>query len=393
MCEHAGLRSADTEVPSEEHCRSHQYPQRRSISVDHLERTVADVRRRILRATSRRLNEENTKATLIEPVLRALGWDVEDFDEVQREFRIRKRDKPADYVLLTDRRPRLLIEAKGLGEDLANRNWANQIMGYASVAGVQWIVLTNGNEYRIYNSHAPVDVDEKLFRVTRLDGGGSGALETLQLIAKEPLAANRLEAIWQSHHADRLIGAALQKLFSPDGNDQLLRLVRRQVKVLGLPEVRSSLARCRVSLDFHPTSAVTQAGAPNTDYGAARPQPSATAQSRRRSVTTRDLIDAGILAAPLDIQREYRGKQLSARIELDGRVTFLGQTFDSLSTAAGAARASVTRSSRNGPFPQTNGWTFWRFRTASGVWTDVAAIRREHSAQSTRRVRRRRKAA
>ena len=43
-----------------------------------LAKTLKEVRARIARASSHRLNEENTKATLIEPVLRALGWDTED---------------------------------------------------------------------------------------------------------------------------------------------------------------------------------------------------------------------------------------------------------------------------------------------------------------------------
>ena len=55
---------------------------------------LEEVRRRIRRIGQASINEENTKATLIEPVLRALGWDVEDLDEVQREFRLKSRDKP-----------------------------------------------------------------------------------------------------------------------------------------------------------------------------------------------------------------------------------------------------------------------------------------------------------
>jgi len=121
-----------------------------------LSETLAEVRRRIQQSSRRHLNEQNTKATLIEPVLQALGWNVEDIEEVQREFRLKKRDKPVDYGLLVLRTPRLFLEAKALGENLDDRRWANQIMGYASVAGVEWIVLTDGNEYRIYNTHAPV---------------------------------------------------------------------------------------------------------------------------------------------------------------------------------------------------------------------------------------------
>ena len=42
-------------------------------------------------------------------------------------------------------------------------------MGYAIVAGVEWVVLTDGNEYRIYNTHAPVPVAEKLFHSSPSD--------------------------------------------------------------------------------------------------------------------------------------------------------------------------------------------------------------------------------
>jgi len=39
---------------------------------------VAKVAERVRKATKGKLNEQNTKASMIEPVLRALGWDTED---------------------------------------------------------------------------------------------------------------------------------------------------------------------------------------------------------------------------------------------------------------------------------------------------------------------------
>jgi predicted type IV restriction endonuclease len=79
------------------------------------------------------------------PVLRALGWDVGNLEEVQQEYKRRPRDKPVDYALLLLRTPRLFVEAKSLGQNLSDRRWANQIMGYATVAGVEWVVITNGS--------------------------------------------------------------------------------------------------------------------------------------------------------------------------------------------------------------------------------------------------------
>jgi hypothetical protein len=55
----------------------------------------------------------------------------------------------------------------GLGENLDDRRWAGQIMGYAHVAGVKWVVLTDGDEYRLYNAYAEGPVEDKIFRKFR----------------------------------------------------------------------------------------------------------------------------------------------------------------------------------------------------------------------------------
>lgn len=124
---------------------------------DALREAIRKVASRIQRFQDRSLGEQNTKASLIEPILEALGWDVRDPDEVHREFKPTPRDCPVDYALALLREPKLFVEAKGLGEMLADRKWIAQILGYATVAGIEWCVLTDGNEYRFYNAGAPVD--------------------------------------------------------------------------------------------------------------------------------------------------------------------------------------------------------------------------------------------
>jgi predicted type IV restriction endonuclease len=54
-----------------------------------------------------RPGEENAKATLIEPVLEALGSNIRDGDEVHREYRSKSGDNPVDYALKIMRTPRL----------------------------------------------------------------------------------------------------------------------------------------------------------------------------------------------------------------------------------------------------------------------------------------------
>src|SRR4051812_29508496 len=120
-----------------------------------------------------RVGESNTKAGLIEPIIAALGWDVLDPDEVHREYRRRPVDNPVDYALLLLRTPRLFIEAKGLGEKLDDPRWANQTISYAAVAGVEWVALTNGAEWRGVYAHAPAPGGGE--QVPGGPGGGHGA--------------------------------------------------------------------------------------------------------------------------------------------------------------------------------------------------------------------------
>ena len=65
-----------------------------------LDQTLAQVRERVDRHRGSPIGEQNTKAALIEPILRALGWAVEDPEEVWREYRRRSSDNPVDYALL-----------------------------------------------------------------------------------------------------------------------------------------------------------------------------------------------------------------------------------------------------------------------------------------------------
>jgi len=157
--------------------------------------TIGSLAEKVQRYRDRAIGEQNTKASLIEPLLESLGWNIRYLDCVHREYRPKKRDKPVDYALKLLRRPRLLIEAKGLGEKLSDRKW----ISYATVVGVEWCVLTDGNEYRIYNATAPVDAEEKLFgRVCIADEDVAAVAGTLDLISRSNLEENLIDVHWEA---------------------------------------------------------------------------------------------------------------------------------------------------------------------------------------------------
>src|SRR5258708_38934446 len=169
-----------------------------------IKEAVEQARARIARYQAP-VGEQNTKAALIEPVLRVLGWDVEDVDEVHREYRQRSMDAPVDYALVLDNEPVLFVEAKGLRENLEDRRWAGQIVGYAAVAGVEWVVLTNGDEYRIYNAHAAVAVHDKLFRVARVTDPATHPEGVLELFSKVRMMQGHLTTVFKTHLIDHQV--------------------------------------------------------------------------------------------------------------------------------------------------------------------------------------------
>ncbi len=354
---------------------------------------LTETRERVSRYKGRGLNEQNTKATLIEPVLRALGWDLEDLEVVQREHKARPRANPVDYALFSGREPVLFVEAKALGQDLGDEKWASQVLGYATVAGAPWVLLTNGDEYRIYNAHAPVPVDKKLFRKVSVSASQEEAAETLALLERSRMAGSDLEALWKSHFVDQEVRSVIEELFgagAPDGS--LVSLVKRRAKGLTPRDVKASLARVRVELDFPPEARLALAtpmparGAKRQAAKAGKTGKAARKAPMRSEVTLADLIAAGVVRPPLRIFRTYKKQELAAQIEADAQVTFRGERFDALSAAAGAARKSVIGSPHGFKYPPTNGWTFWQFRDADGKARELATLREQFQRRSRLKV-------
>lgn len=92
--------------------------------------------------------EEDVKKAVIEPILRALGWDTADLRSTRSEYPT--GDGRVDYALLDYRRPLVFIEAKRRGA-LDVRAEA-QLFRYAAHNGVPLLVLTDGYYWDLYLS-------------------------------------------------------------------------------------------------------------------------------------------------------------------------------------------------------------------------------------------------
>jgi len=338
--------------------------------------TLSRVRKRIEQVKARResIGEQNTKSTLIDPILTALGWDLEELEEVCREFKRKPQDNPVDYAFFMLRSPCLFVEAKALDRELYDRKWISQILSYATVVGVEWCVLTNGDEYRIYNSHATVDVDEKLFRTIRISDEAQEkyTLDTLDLLSKDKMGEKLINTLWKAHFIDHRVKAALiDILHNEDG--ALARLVRKKLPGLSRADIRDSLGRGDFRVDF-PVIPTREPAKPQAPHKAEKRDKKAPV-----GVNLTDLINAGLLKPPLDLETAYRKATLKAIVQADGAVIYGGASYSSLSTAAGMARKSIIGAPPGQTYPQTNGWTFWKYHDPqTGELKEIDALRQAY---------------
>jgi predicted type IV restriction endonuclease len=335
-----------------------------------LPETVQMLRTQIERFRERgqSIGELNTRAVLIDPLLSALGWELLDLSEVKREYRRKPQDNPVDYALFILRRPCLFVEAKDLDSELSDRRWVSQILGYATVVGVEWCVLTDGDEYRLYNAHAPVEVDEKLFRCVRISNveQEKHVMATLDLLSKAKMGDKLIDTLWKSQFVDRNVNQALDRLLHGEDRN-LVRWVHKQKPELSLSDIRESLKRAEIRIDFPVVEAPIGTGK--------KAGPKTRAKSRV-GVTVGDLIAAGLVSPPSPLHKTYKGTSLRATVQMDGSILYDGRAYKSLSTAAGMARKSVIGAPPGRKYPQTNGWTFWKIRDpATGKVEEIDILR------------------
>ncbi|MDE0407436.1 MAG: type I restriction endonuclease [Alphaproteobacteria bacterium] len=99
-------------------------------------------------------NEPATCEIAVLPVIEALGWDTDDFDEVRRQYPVKDidgKEGSVDYCLYAKGGPCVLIEAKRAEEELSKhpRHQA-QLLQYAYREGVELAALTNGLDWWLY---------------------------------------------------------------------------------------------------------------------------------------------------------------------------------------------------------------------------------------------------
>ena len=120
--------------------------------LDDLQKIIEKLRSRVERHRDYLRNSEfRTRTLLIDPLLRELGWDVEnpDFVALEDQPASSKRDS-ADYILKNSGENVAVVEAKNIDKKIDDLDHREQADNYARDAGVQFFVLTNGVIWLLY---------------------------------------------------------------------------------------------------------------------------------------------------------------------------------------------------------------------------------------------------
>lgn len=349
---------------------------------DAIQRTVERLAR--LRRHPAEVAAWYTPATLVEPLITALGWDVSDPDEVRRGYRDRSEDQPVDYALLVERVARVFV---GVGPDLDDVSWTNQTIGHAAEAGVDWLVLTDGCLWRVYNLRAVSPRERRRFRHARIDTHADRAEDMLRLIAKGAVHEGETEEMWRRYFVDQQVNAELTKLFTGDDPDpDLLSLIAAALPSVEPDDIRASLRRARAVFDFPAPSAepvpsaepappaaqeVPIARAPVAGEPSQVPKRRVAAAERR--IRLPELIAEKRLVAGSTLEATYNRERHYAVLLPDGRIRYRDDVYNSPSGAGAAVKLAVRGPDAPESVTATDGLEFWR--TKDEIVGDVVPLK------------------
>lgn len=174
-------------------------------------------------ARSRDDGEADTVMIVTDMLQEVFGYDK--YSDLTAEYAIRSTF--CDLAIKIDGTLQKLIEVKAIGLDLKD-NHVRQAIDYAANQGVDWVILTNGVNWRVYKVIFAKPIDQELVLEVdfcKLNPRSEKDLEALFLLSKEGLAKSVLGDFHEQRQAlSRFFLAAMVQ--SPT----VLAVIRRELQ-------------------------------------------------------------------------------------------------------------------------------------------------------------------
>lgn len=181
-------------------------------------------------AKIRDVSESDTVVLLTGVLSEILGYDK--YVDITTELAI--RSSYCDLALKIDGKVSLLIEAKAVGIDLKEPH-VKQAVDYAANKGIEWVILTNSVNWRIYKVIFSKPIQNILvceIDFLKLKHKSTEDMERIFLLSKEAVSKSSLDHYFTQKQATSkfIIGNLL-------GEDSVLNVLRKELKQL-FPDIK-----------------------------------------------------------------------------------------------------------------------------------------------------------
>ena len=300
-------------------------------------------------------NEAATINVSVQPVIRALGYDMENLSEVYPEYPILNMDA-VDYAIMRDGKPKIFIEAKNANVAL-DKHW-KQLFQYFNADDVIVGILTNGIEYRFYTDLKKRHIMDKQPFMTldmlNLDERLVAKLESFTMAGFDP---ERINASAQKRVLMRILRQEIDK-----PSEELAKHFARQVHSGRLSNSDIQRYARLVKEAWH--ELVEQEWQSMLSLPARITEPPPVVSSEPKAERT--YIDLPVLdgAVSIPIYATWEGHEFTATLSLWGKIANVGNIvywdgeWMTPLQAGKRARMTVDPSATH----YVNGMTFWNLR-------------------------------
>lgn len=171
---------------------------------------------------SRDANEGDTRLLVTDFLCDALGFDK--YRDLTTEYQV--KGEFADYGVRLDKQLVAFIEVKRAATKLSTKH-LRQVEMYAVNEGVEWMVLTNGQDWQVYHLSPGMPVEIDLALAVNLLGEETPSQKTEKLfyLTRESLKRRQIDELWKAARATAPKSLA-QVLLS----DPVLEAVRKEIR-------------------------------------------------------------------------------------------------------------------------------------------------------------------
>lgn len=157
----------------------------------------------LIKARSADINESDTVTIIADMLSDIFGFDK--YSEITSEYAIKKTF--CDLAILIDGKPGLLIECKAIGMSLKD-DFVRQATGYAADSGIDWVVLTNGIDWKIFKVLFTKPIEKELvysFDITAMSPKKQSDLEMLFYLCHEAISGKSKNTLEELHIQKQLV--------------------------------------------------------------------------------------------------------------------------------------------------------------------------------------------